>query len=215
MEEIKVMEKPDWVSWDDIHELLLTAHKKNIAKGMVMNTTTMTGEEIKNYIGENGCCFIALCDGKLVGTTSMRISKGNRWYDRGKIVAKGTLSAVLKHYQGLGILEEMHDLRDKLLAKKKVQIIEGDTAEDNIIMRKVCAKNGFKEVRFFPALHQNHFSVYFVKWLGECPFSDRYIRLRFVISKFLTKIQYKKGKIERSKFLSVICKIANSIDARI
>ena len=34
MEEIKVMLKPEWVSWDDIHELLLAAHKKNIEKDL-------------------------------------------------------------------------------------------------------------------------------------------------------------------------------------
>ena len=28
MEEIKIVEKPDWISWDDIHELLLQAHKR-------------------------------------------------------------------------------------------------------------------------------------------------------------------------------------------
>ena len=36
MDDIKVMPKPDWVSWDDIHELLMAAHKRNIEKGMTM-----------------------------------------------------------------------------------------------------------------------------------------------------------------------------------
>ena len=34
--DIKIMQKPDWVSWDDIHELLLEAHKKNIKNGIVL-----------------------------------------------------------------------------------------------------------------------------------------------------------------------------------
>ena len=211
MEEIKVMEKPDWVSWDDIHELLLAAHKKNIEKGVVMNTTTMSGEQLKKHIGENGRCFVALCGDKLIGTTSVRISIGKKWYDKGKIVSKGTLSAILPKFQGLGILEEMNELRDAYIKEMGVQVMEGDTPEKNMVVRKFVARNGFKEVRYFPASHQNHFSVYFVKWLDDCPFSDRYIQRRFNISKKLTKIQYMPGKVERSRFLSFFCRIVNKI----
>ena len=205
MDEIRVMQKPDWVSWDDIHDLLIAAHKKNIEKGVVMNTTTLTGEEIKDYIGENGRCFVTLCGDKLVGTTSVRIAVGKKWYDKGKTVAKGMMSAILKKYQGMGLLEEMNELRDKYVAENGVQILEGDTAEDNIMVRKMMAKKGFKEVRYFSAIHQNHYSVEFVKWLNECPFSERFIQRRFKISKLLTKIQYKPGRVERSKITSFVC----------
>lgn len=206
MEEIKVMPKPDWVSWDDIHELLLAAHKKNIDKGITMNATTRTGEGIKRYLGEDGRCFVALCGDQLVGTTSVRIAVGERWYDEGKIISKGVMSAILPKFQGLGILEEMNELRDAYIAEKGVQVMEGDTAEENVLVRKLVARNGFKEVRFFPAKNQNHFSVFFVKWLEGCPFSDRQIKRRFNISKFLTKLQYKKGKIERSRFTTALSK---------
>lgn len=206
MEEIKVMPKPEWVSWDDIHELLLAAHKKNIEKGITMNTTTMSGEDLKKHLGEEGRCFVAFCGDQLVGTTSVSISLGERWYDKGKIISKGTLSAILPRYQGMGILEEMNELRDAYIKEKGVQVMEGDTPEENMVVRKFVARNDFKEVRYFPASHQNHFSVYFVKWMEGCPFSDKYIQRRFNISKKLTKIQYKPGKIERSRVLSIICK---------
>ena len=52
MEEIKIMEKPEWVSWDDIHQLLLAAHKKNIEKGIVMKYAQLPGEEIRKKIGK-------------------------------------------------------------------------------------------------------------------------------------------------------------------
>lgn len=206
MEEIKVMPKPEWVSWDDIHNLLIEAHKKNIEKGITMNTTTMSGEEIKKYIGEEGRCFVAFCGDQLIGTTSARITIGEKWYDKGKIVSKGAMSAILPKFQGMGILEEMNELRDAYIAEKGVQVLEGDTPEENTVVRKFVARNGFKEVRFFPAFQQNHFSVYFVKWLEGCPFSDKYIKRYFTISKILTKIQYKPGKVERSRILSSICK---------
>ena len=211
MEEIKVMVKPDWVSWDDIHELLLSAHKKNIEKGVVMNTTTMSGAELKEYIGDQGRCFVALCGDKLVGTTSVKIGFGNRWFDKGKKIAKGTMSAILKQYQGLGLLEEMNELRDKFVEENGVEILESDTAEENVMMRKILAKKGFKEVRFFPASHQNHYSVQFAKWLYGSPFTDRYIKRRFALSRFLTRVQYKPGKVERSRMLSFVCNGINKV----
>lgn len=211
MDEIRVMVKPDWVSWDDIHELLLAAHKKNIEKGIVMNSVTRNGEGIKRYIGENGRCFVALCGDKLIGTTSVKIMVGKRWYDKGLTVAKGTMSAILKKYQGLGLLEEMNELRDQYVAEKGCQMLAGDTAEDNTLVRKLVVKKGFKEVRFFPAENQDHFSVYFVKWLEGCPFTDNYIRRRFLLSKKLTKLQYKSGKVERSRIMSFLCKKADKL----
>ena len=211
MEDIKVMPKPDWISWEDIRELIVSAHKRNIEKGITMNTTTMSGEDIRKHIGEEGRCFVALCGDKLVGTTSVRIAIGNKWYDQGKIISKGALSAILPNYQGLGILEEMNALRDAYIAEKGVQVMEGDTPEDNMVVRKFVARNGFKEVRYFPAAHQNHFSVYFVKWLEGCPFSDQYIKRRFNISKKLTQIQFRPGKVERSRMLSMICNVVRKV----
>ncbi len=211
MEDIKVMVKPDWVSWDEIHELLFNAHKKNIEKGVVMNTTTMSGAELKEYIGDQGRCFVALCGDKLVGTTSVKIGVGNRWYDKGKKIAKGTMSAILKQYQGLGLLEEMNELRDKFVEENGVEMLECDTAEENVMMRKLLAKKGFKEVRFFPAKHQRHFSVYFAKWLKDCPYSDEFIKRKFALSRLLTKVQYKPGKVERSRILSFVCNGINRV----
>lgn len=205
MEEIIVMPKPDHVSWNDIRELLLAAHKKNIESGMKMNTTTLSGDEIRQYLGEEGRCFVAFCGSRLVGTTSVRISRGKHWYDKGKKIAMGGLSAILPKYQGLGILEEMNALRDTYISEQGVRIIEGDTAEGNKVVRLSVAKRGFKEVRFFPATHQEHYSVQFVKWLDDCPFSDAFIRRKFKESKFLTKLQYKPGKVERSPLISYIC----------
>ena len=211
MDEIRVMQKPDWISWDDIHELLLAAHKKNIEKGVVMNTTTMSGSELKEYIGDHGRCFVAICGDKLIGTTSVKVVVGSRWFDKGKKIAKGTMSAILKQYQGLGIFEEMNELRDRFIEENGVEMLECDTAEDNIMMRKILAKKGYKEVRFFPAGYQNHFSIFFAKWLNGCPFSDKTIRRRFYFSKFLTKTQYKPGKVERSRVLSFLCQCINRI----
>ncbi len=200
------MPKPDWVSWDDIHELLMAAHKRNIQKGMAMRIPQLSGSELEKKVGEDGRCFVAMAGEKLIGTTSVRFYKGESWFDRGKLVAHSMLTAVLPKYQGIGITEDLNELRNAYINDMKAEVIHGDTAEDNVIILKNAKKNGFFNVAYH-AYKSDHYSIIFVKWLGDCPFTEKYINKKFRISKALTRIQYKLGRIERSKYLSFICNI--------
>ena len=118
MEEIKIMEKPEWVSWDDIHELLLAAHKKNIEKGIVMKYAQLPGEEIRKKIGDEGMCWVALCGDKLVGTHSVSFFVGKSWWNKGEKVAHGCFTGILQEYQGIGILEEMYKKFNEYIRNK-------------------------------------------------------------------------------------------------
>ncbi|MBQ5943968.1 MAG: hypothetical protein IJL61_04525 [Bacteroidales bacterium] len=209
MSEIRVMEKPDWISWNEIHELLLSAHKKNIAKGMVMGVPQLSGEELKNRVGDNGKCFVALFDNSLVGTTSISYFQGKHWYDKGKLVAHSLASGILPKYQGIGIYEELMGLRDADICDMHAEIIHADTAEDNKIIRMNAKRNGFVDVDF--RFVHDHYSVIFVKWLNGCPFSDSYIKFRYKITKALTMLQYAPGKGEKSKIISFFCKAIRKV----
>lgn len=204
MEEIKIIEKPDWISWDDIHELLLEAHKKNFEKGIVTRYALMPGEEIKKKLGEEGMCWVALCGNKLVGTDAVRFYKGNSWWNKDKKVAHGCFTGILKDYQGIGIMDEFNQLFREYIRKMGADMSEGDTAEGNRAMRKIMEKGGSKPVSFI-APQSNHYSVRYVKWLNGCPFSDQHIERYFKIARFLTKLQYKPGRIKRNVALSYLC----------
>lgn len=210
MEEIKVMEKPDWVSWDDIHQLLMRAHRKNIEKGIVMKYPQMPGEEIKKKLGEEGCCWVAMDDDKLVGTISVTFFQGKSWWNKGKKVARGCLAGIIKEYQGIGIKEELNVKLIEYVRKKGVDMIEGDTAENNRVALRIFKKEGKVLVSYY-APSSNHYSVRFVNWLNGCPYSDSYINRRFQLAKILTKMQYKRGKVERSRIISLFCRIMNKI----
>lgn len=205
MGEVRVMEKPDWVSWNDIHELLLAAHKKNIEKGMVMGIPQLSGEELKNRVGDKGKCFVALDDKQIVGTTSVSYSIGLHWYDKGLLVAHSMASGILPRYQGIGINEDLTEMRNAHIREMRADLIRADTPENNTIIRKTAKRNGFIDVDF--RFVHNHYSVVFVKWLHGCPFSDSYIKRRFKISKELTKLQFALGKGERSKITSLFCRV--------
>ena len=49
---IQVIEKPDWVSWEVIHQVLWNAHEENRQKGIMMQLPSLSAEELHKYIGE-------------------------------------------------------------------------------------------------------------------------------------------------------------------
>lgn len=210
MEKIKITLKPNGISWDDIHQLLLEAHKRNIKKGVVLRYAQMPGEEIKKKLGENGCCWVALDGDKLVGTTSVTFFQGKSWWNKGKKVAHGCFTGILREYQGIGLLEELYEKKYDYIKSQGVDMIQGDTAETNRVAIKVFKKEGHKFVSYY-APSSDHYSIRIVKWLNNCPFSDSYINRRFQIAKILTKMQYKRGKIERSRIISLFCRAMNKI----
>jgi len=212
MEEIKIMEKPEWISWDDIHELLLAAHKKNIEKGILFRNVQMSGDEIGEKIGEEGCCWVALCGDKLVGTTSVKYYQGKSWWNHGKKVAHGCFTGILKDYQGIGIREDFDEKFREHIKRMGADIVDGNTAETNYVVLKIARKNGCKFVSYYAESRFN--SIQFAKWLKGCPYSDKYIEMRFFISKMLTKIQYKPGKVERSHIITLFCEALQKINRK-
>ena len=119
-------------------------------------------------------------------------------------------TGILPSYQGLGIAEDLYKLRYICVKEKNVDILRADTAENNVYIRKTSKYDGWKDVDYFSA-KSGHYSVVFVKWLTNCPFTEEYIKRRFRISKFLVRLQYKPGKVERSKVLSFFCKAVRRI----
>ena len=210
MEDIKIIEKPDTISWEDIHELLMEANKNNFKKGIVLRYAKMPGKEIEKTLGKAGRCWVAMDGDKTVGTTSVTFFTGKDWWNKGKIVAHGCFTGILRQYQGIGILEELNKKKYEYSISSGAEMTQGDTDENNKIMRKILKRDGYKTVAFFSS-KSNHYSVRIVKWFGECPFTDKYINRRCKISEKLTKWQYKPGKVERSKIVSLMCRAANKI----
>ena len=188
MEKIEVIQKPEWVSWEDIHNLLVAAHQKNIARNIVMKSTQLPAEELERRVGLDGRCFVALAGDKLIGTTSVGFYRGIHWYDKGKLVAHSMFTALLPRYQGIGIREEMIQLVDEYAREFGAEMLQGDTPVENTIVRENAFHNGFVEVayRSFPG----HYSVLFVKWLDGNPFPLWYCRLRCLLSKCYTMVRF-------------------------
>ena len=59
MDEIKYLEKPEWISWEAVADCLHAAHSANTKNGFVMPGIEMPGDELCSRIGD-GHCFVAI-----------------------------------------------------------------------------------------------------------------------------------------------------------
>ncbi len=205
---IKIVEKPDWVSWDEIHEVVWEAHANNREKGIIMSYPSLSGEELKNMIGDHGKMFLAVEDNKVVGTLALIVKSGKKWYNTG-VYGYLCLGAVLPEYSGKGIYRSLYQLAETTAKQMQLSVLTRDTNENNARMLNITKLEGYHFVEY--RVHKDHCSIVRAKWLETCPFTDKQIKRHFVISKLLTKIQYKPGKVERSRSLSFFCRAINRV----
>lgn len=195
MSELEIVKKPEWISYDDIHELLYKAHETNRNNGFDVNTAHMSGKEIEEHIGDEGVCLVALDGEKLAGVAAFRVRNRNYRFVKGK-VAEFVLFGVLPEYRGNGIsLKFINKLEETALASG-IKYAEGRTAENNKAVLKLMKNDGWRYIDFV-APESDHYNVIALKWLDGSGVPKWRIALHFKIKKILVKIKYKPGKIKR------------------
>lgn len=186
---IQVVEKPDWVSWDDIKQCLYEAHSVNRSKGINMAHYQWPAEKIKESLGENGFMLVALDGNKLIGTAGIGEKFGNKWYANGRY-AYECYASVLPDYMGQGIFKMLDIKREAKVREDGYDMLIGDTHSKNTHRIEIALKNGFRMVRFFRAASKDHYSVVIAKWLNGCPYSSFYCWRKYQLSKLKTIIRY-------------------------
>lgn len=185
---IQIVEKPDWVSWEDIKQCLYEAHSVNRAKGINMSHYQWPAEKIKDSLGENGLMLVALDGKKVVGTAAIAEKNGKSWYASGRY-AYMCFAGVLPDYGGHGIYKELVKKREEMAESQGYHILLLDTHYHNKKIQIIAKKNGYRLVRFFQVGNRDHFSVVMVKWLGEKSYSQWYCLYRYQISKWKTIVR--------------------------
>lgn len=201
---IQIVEKPDWVSWDDIKQCLFEAHSVNRAKGINMDHYQWPTEKIKESLGENGFMLVALDGDKVVGTAGIGEKFGNKWYSKGRY-AYMCFASVLPEYAGKGIYKMLEIKREAKVREDGYTVLIGDTHSKNTHRIDIALKNGFKLVRFFRAASKDHYNVLMVKWLGKRTYSNTYIRIHYCLSYLLVRTMYNSKGRERSRIITSIC----------
>lgn len=183
--DIQIIEKPDWVSWDDIKQCLTEAHAANRAKGINMAHYQWPAEKIKDSLGEHGVMLVALDDKKVVGMAAIGEKFGKVWYADGRY-AYMCFAGVLPEYCGQGVYKALVEKREQIAKADNYKILVLDTHSDNLKIQKTAIDNGYKFVRFFRASSKDHYSVVMAKWLYGCPYSKLYCKWKFLVSKLKT-----------------------------
>lgn len=151
-------------SYDDIHEVLYEAHRHNRQRGLVYKSTLLNGAELQRKVGD-GITYVALIEGRPVGTGSAYFCTGRNWYDKGVLVAHYCLAGVLPEYQGKGIMSQLYSAIEQYAITRGAKIVRSGTAERNAIQRSFFKRYGFIPVDFLISKGNDYFSVMYAKWL--------------------------------------------------
>ena len=205
MENIRVFEKPDWVTWDDIAECIHIGQATNNKKGFDMAFGHLSPDQLQSAIKGNtgeGYTFVALNEqNKVVGTASLSIENLKKWWHRGRSACR-CMGATLPEYRGT---EVYFSLLDKLEEKENelgINVIWGTTSENNLEVIKIHKKLKFKFVYLSPSpRHREYYSYVFVKWKKGCPYKDCFLNFMFNLYKFVVPIVFVyNGKEKVNRF---------------
>ena len=185
---IVIMEKPEWVSWNEIHDVLQKAHAENRAHGINMRKPSLPGSEIEKEIGSKGKMFVAMDGDRVVGTSSIVPKQLNYWCDKpSNQYACKYFASVLPEYAGCGIFKQLDLRREKEAIEMGLEKMLGDTHENNKHLLDIIKKNGY---RFVDYKHcGDHNNVIFVKWLNGCPYSRFRCWYEFNKRKYILKLK--------------------------
>lgn len=196
---IKIQEKPEWVSWEEIHKLLWESHASNRAHGICMRKPSLPGEEIKKEIGEEGVMIVALDDKKLIGTAALLKKHMHTWFGDGDY---GYLcyASILPQYRGKNIYKDLCAKREELAKQRGLKELFMDTHHKNIHVINLLNKNGFipVDIRIF----HDHWNIVLFKWIDGCPYSYIRCRFEFVRRKMLLFSKYRVTKVLRKLHLA-------------
>ena len=186
---IQIIEKPEWVSWDDIRQCLYEAHAPNREKGINMTHYLWPAEKIKESLGEHGVMLVALDGGKVVGTAAFAERTQKRWYTDGSCYAFLCFDSVIPYYTGKGIFGLLDKKREEKAKEYGYNVLIFDTHSKNAHRIDIALRNGFRLVRFFRASSNDHYSVIMAKWLRGKSYSHGYCVYRYQISKWKTLVK--------------------------
>ena len=210
MEEYKIQQKPEWISYDEIVDVLKDAHTDTADKGMHFTALTQTPEETeKRVLEHNGVFFVALSqDNELLGVGAILFhKKGHSWYNRNKPYAAITMVGVRKKVKGKGISNGIYREMEKL-GFSRVNILTMNTAENNKIVLESNFRHGWKYVDVKSWSNTDFYSIAMAKWKDGCPYHKLFLQIMYKERQIMTHLIFKENG-EYRMLLSAIRNIRN------
>ncbi len=183
-DEIHILEKPEWASWDEVHEVIWKAHETNRVKGMNMAHAALSGKEIAEYLGADGKMFVAVLGNKVIGTAAYKEQKTKFWFGEG-VYAYCCFASVLPEFRGAGVYGRLMKLREQIAMANGIDKMLFNTHPQNSRVIEVALKNGFEKVNY--TIGSDSAWVYMVKWLDGARHSKLKIKIVYNCIKILRK----------------------------
>lgn len=186
-EEIVIVERPDFISWEQISCVLKKAHEENVRNGIVLPYPQLPPDEIRKKIeGQEGMLFVALSGEQVVASGAVKIIQKNLWCGSGEY-AYCFFAAVLPEYAGRGIYRRIETAQEEYAYSKGIKRMMFDTDERNKRILTISKKNGYRFVDYRVKDGRN--SVLLVKWLEGCPYSRIKCSIKYLRMKICKKIK--------------------------
>lgn len=195
METITIIEKPDSISFDSIHDLLQAAHEVNRDKGFSISSAKLSGEELETKITENGKCFVAMYGDEIAGTCSVRFYDSDKWYSKGK-TAEYMLIGILPTYQGKHISSFM----------TRAAVNAAETAGCKTVVLRTAEKNAhaigvYKHSGFYLADYRVGNTQSYTVIMARPEKDSVYFRIKcamyYTLKRFYIRIRFKAGGKKR------------------
>lgn len=155
---IRILKKPDYITYEQIQECLDKAHEVNTKKGLNYATQGQSVEKLVEKL-KDAVTYVALTpDNKVVATASVQFRKINHWYHNGDIGLL-KLIGVLPEYSGFKLATLLLFLLRLKVQFKKVEVLVSDSAEANLAIRNLYLHNGFEIVDCCKYPNNNFISV--------------------------------------------------------
>ena len=167
MGDIIICEKPEWIRFEDILELLVKAHEAN--PDISFRTTNLSKEEWDRRLDTGGTVIVALSDRKLAGAITLSIEACNKWYAQCN-VARCRYVAVSPDFMRRHIASDMIGACADWARNRDIPILYWTTAANNAPAINLCHRNDFVTVDYLWYSNEDHPSVALMRWLkGKQP----------------------------------------------
>lgn len=193
---MKIIKKPDEVSFDEVAEVLHDAHRSNQEKGMIFPAGYQSGEELREHLGETGTFYLAYNDkNDLCAVGALKYRYWNKWFCKGVLCGDILSVGVRQRYKGMGISKKMFLFLEEE-AFRHCDLVTMNTAEHNTIMLESRLHDGWRYVDFLSHDGTNFYSIMLAKWNGHPQYSARRCREMFLIRKlYTTAIKRENGDL--------------------
>lgn len=183
-QDIQIIEKPEWISWDQIHDFVWMAHKDNREKGIIMRFPSLSGDRIRKKIGNEGRMYVIIHNNQMIGTGAWIRKHGHDWWCDSDY-AYYCFDSIHPDYRGLGIYKYLCNHRDRDVIASGLNISMFDTNEKNLRELSIARKEGYRLIDY--KNYQGHYNVVVAKWLNGCPFSKFRCNVEFIVRKAIVR----------------------------